>query len=127
MPRDPDGAPAQGHRRALGAVHPARHTGAHLIRQRPGVRGQVGPVPGSRPSAPAQPILPRGSPGENGYIEPFNAPPRDQLLDGEIFYSLREAEIIIESWRRYNNTLRPHAFLGYRPPAREVFLPAFAV
>jgi transposase InsO family protein len=48
------------------------------------------------------------------------------LLDGEIFYSLREAQIIIESWRRHFNTVRPHASLGYRPPAPEVVVPAFA-
>ena len=68
-----------------------------------------------------------GSPWENGYIESFNARLRDELLDGEIFYSLREAQIIIESWRRHYNTVRPHGSLSYRPPAPEVFLPAFAV
>jgi putative transposase len=67
-----------------------------------------------------------GSPWENGYVESFNARLRDELLDGEIFYSLREAQIIIESWRRHYNTVRPHASLGYRPPAPEVFVPAFA-
>jgi putative transposase len=67
-----------------------------------------------------------GSPWENGYVESFNARLRDELLDGEIFYSLREAEIIIESWRRHYNAVRPHASLGYRPPAPEVFIPAFA-
>src|SRR5215213_2667939 len=51
---------------------------------------------------------------------------RDELLNGEIFYSLREAKIVIESWRRHYNTKRPHASLGYRPPAPEVFVPAFA-
>ena len=50
----------------------------------------------------------------------------DELLDGEIFYSLREAQIIIESWRRHYNAIRPHVSLGYRPPAPEVFVPAFA-
>ena len=68
----------------------------------------------------------RGSPWENGYVESFNARLRDELLDREIFYSLREAQIIIESWRRHYNTVRPHASLGYRPPAPEVFVPAFA-
>ena len=53
----------------------------------------------------------RGSPWENGYIESFNARLRDELLDGEIFYSLREARIVIESWRRHYNTIRPHAHL----------------
>ena len=68
----------------------------------------------------------RGSPWENGYIESFNARLRDEVLDGEIFSSLREAQIVIESWRRPYNTVRPHASLGYRPPAPEVFVPAFA-
>jgi transposase InsO family protein len=67
-----------------------------------------------------------GSPWENGYVESFNARLRDELLDGETFYSLREAQIIIESWRRHYNTVRPHASLGYRPPAPEVFIPALA-
>ena len=60
-----------------------------------------------------------GSPWENGYIESFNARIRDELLNGEIFYSLREAQIIIEQWRRHYNTVRPHSALGYRPPAPE--------
>jgi putative transposase len=68
----------------------------------------------------------RGSPWENGYIESFNARLRDELLNGEIFYTLREAQIVIESWRRHYNTIRPHASLGYKPPAPEVFVPAFA-
>jgi putative transposase len=67
-----------------------------------------------------------GSPWENGYVESFNARLRDELLDGEIFYTLREAQIVIESWRRHFNTIRPHASLGYKPPAPEVFVPAFA-
>ena len=66
-----------------------------------------------------------GSPWENGYIESFNARLRDELLNGEIFYSLKEAQIIIESWRRHYNTIRPHASLGYKPPAPEVFVSAF--
>src|SRR5262249_7462210 len=57
----------------------------------------------------------RGSPWENGYIESFTARLRDELLDGEIFYPLREARIVIESWRRHYNTIRPHASLGYKP------------
>ena len=61
-----------------------------------------------------------GSPWENGFIESFNARLRDELLDGEIFYSLREAQIVIESWRRHYNTKRPRSSLGYRPPAPEV-------
>ena len=60
-----------------------------------------------------------GSPWENGYIESFNARLRDELLNGEIFYSLKEAQIIIEEWRRHYNTKRPHSALGYKPPAPE--------
>jgi transposase InsO family protein len=67
-----------------------------------------------------------GSPWENGFVESFNARFRDELLNGEIFYSLREAEIIIESWRRHYNAIRPHASLGYRPPAPEVVVPTYA-
>ena len=62
----------------------------------------------------------------NGFIESFNARLRDELLNGEIFYTLREAQIVIESWRRHYNTVRPHASLGYRPPAPEVFVPVFS-
>ena len=58
-----------------------------------------------------------GSPWENGYCESFNARFRDELLNGEIFYSLREAQILIERWRHHYNTVRPHSALGYRPPA----------
>ena len=65
-----------------------------------------------------------GSPWENGYVESFNARLRDELLDGEIFYSLREAQVIIESWRNHYNTVRPHGSIGYKPPAPEVHLPA---
>jgi len=67
-----------------------------------------------------------GSPWENGYIESFNARLRDELLDGEIFYTLKEAKIVIESWRRHYNAVRPHASLGYRAPAPEVIVPALA-
>src|SRR5438067_1485152 len=47
-------------------------------------------------------------------------------LDGEIVYTLCEAEIVIESWRRHYHTVRPHASLGYREPAPGVFVPALA-
>ena len=60
-----------------------------------------------------------GSPWENGYIESFNARLRDELLNGEIFYSMKEAQIIIEQWRIHYNTKRPHSSLGYKPPAPE--------
>ena len=63
-----------------------------------------------------------GSPWGNGYRESFNGELRDELLDGEVFYSLAEAEVVIEGWRRHYNTSRPHSALGYRPPAPEVAL-----
>jgi putative transposase len=63
-----------------------------------------------------------GSPWENGYCESFNSKLRDELLKGEIFYTLKEAQIVIESWRRHYNTVRPHSSLGYRPPAPEIVL-----
>ena len=67
-----------------------------------------------------------GSPWENGFIESFNARLRDELLEGEIFYSLREAQVVIENWRRHYNAVRPHASLGYRAPAPEVVVPDLA-
>ena len=60
-----------------------------------------------------------GSPWENGYCESFNSKLRDELLNGEIFYTLQEARVIIERWRRHYNTVRPHSSLGYKPPAPE--------
>ncbi len=63
-----------------------------------------------------------GSPWENGYCESFNSKLRDELLNGEIFYSLEEAKVIIEGWRKHYNTLRPHSSLGYKPPAPEAML-----
>ena len=64
-----------------------------------------------------------GSPWENGYCESFNARFRDELLNGEIFYSLKEAQVVIEEWRKHYNTKRPHSALGHRPPAPEVVVP----
>jgi putative transposase len=58
-----------------------------------------------------------GSPWENGYCESFNGKLRDECLNGEIFYSLKEASIVIEQWRKHYNTIRPHSSLNYRPPA----------
>jgi len=64
-----------------------------------------------------------GSPWENGYNESFNGSLRDELLNGEIFYSLAEARVLIEAWRRHYNTVRPHSSLGYRPPAPQAATP----
>jgi transposase InsO family protein len=66
-----------------------------------------------------------GSPWENGYCESFNARFRDELLNGEIFYSLKAAQIVIEEWRKHDNTKRPHSALGYRPPAPETIVPMY--
>jgi transposase InsO family protein len=63
-----------------------------------------------------------GSPWENGYVESFNGKLRDELLNGEIFYTLLEAKVLIERWREHYNRVRPHSSLGYRPPAPEAIL-----
>ena len=64
-----------------------------------------------------------GSPWENGYCESFNGRMWDELLNGEVFYSLREAQILIEKWRKHYNTKSPHSALGYKPPAPEAIIP----
>ena len=66
-----------------------------------------------------------GKPMQNGYVESFNGRMRDELLNGEIFYSLAEARVLIEAWRRHYNTVRPHSSLGYRPPAPETASPRY--
>jgi transposase InsO family protein len=58
-----------------------------------------------------------GSPWENGYCESFNGKLRDECLKLEIFYSLKEAQVIIGAWKDHYNRVRPHSSLGYRPPA----------
>ena len=67
-----------------------------------------------------------GSPWENGYVESFNGKLRDESLNGEVFSTLAEAQILIERWRREYNQVRPHSALGYRPPAPKTILPAMA-
>jgi len=64
-----------------------------------------------------------GCPWENGYVESFNGKLRDELLNREIFYTLTEAEVLLERWRVHYNTKRPHSSLGYRPPAPEAIQP----
>ena len=59
------------------------------------------------------------SPWENGYNQSCNGSLRDELLNGEIFYSLAEAKVLIEASQRHYSTVRPHSSLGYRPPAPE--------
>ena len=60
-----------------------------------------------------------GSPWENGYVESFDGKLRDELLNGEFFFTLKEAQILTQHWRRGYNHLRPHSSLGGRPPAPE--------
>ncbi len=64
-----------------------------------------------------------GSPWENGYCESFNARFRDELLNGELFYTLKEAKVIIEQWRKHYNTIRPHSSLNWMPPTPEGKIP----
>ena len=123
MPGDPGGAQAESdrrHRRPVRPVHASRGVPGH-IRSDNGpefiaraVQDWIGAV-GAKTAS----IAP-GSPWENGYVESFNARLRDELLDGDVFYSLREAQVIIEGWRKHTNTVRPHGSIGYRPPAPEV-------
>src|SRR6266550_2782492 len=108
---DPCRPQAQGDRcdrRSVRPLHPAWHPRSHPLRQRTGVRRRgvqewIAAV-GTKTA-----YIERGSPWENGYIESFNARLRDELLNGEIFYTLRESQIVIESWRRHYNIIRPHA------------------
>lgn len=53
---------------------------------------------------------------ENGYNESFNGTLPNELLNGEIFYTLAEARVLIKAGRRHYNTARPHSSVGYRPP-----------
>ena len=64
-----------------------------------------------------------GSPWENGYNESFNGKLRDELLNREIFYTLWEAKVLVERWRKEYNQVRPRSSLGYRPPAPEAMEP----
>ena len=71
-----------------------------------------------------------GSPWENGFNERFNGSLRDECLNGELFYTLKEAQVIIEAWRKEYNSIRPHSSLKYRPPvplATISMLPLYAV
>ena len=62
-------------------------------------------------------FIEKASPWENGYRERFNGQLRDELLNGDIFYTLKEAQIMIEAWRRHYDTQRSHTALHYQPPA----------
>lgn len=66
-----------------------------------------------------------GSPWENGYCESFNGRMRDEFLNGEIFCTLKEAQVLIENWRKEYNHFRPHSSLGYRVPVPLAILPSY--
>ena len=63
-----------------------------------------------------------GSPWENGYCESFNSKLREEFLNGEIFYSIKELSVLAERWRVHYNTVRPHSSPGYKPPASETWM-----
>jgi transposase InsO family protein len=52
-------------------------------------------------------------------VESFNGKVRYESLNGELFYTLQEAQVVVERWRRLYNTKRPHSSLGHRPPVLE--------
>ncbi|NLB91633.1 MAG: transposase [Clostridiales bacterium] len=58
-----------------------------------------------------------GSPWENGYCESFNGRMGDEFLNGELFDTLLEAEVMARHWMKYYNTIHPHSSLGYKPPS----------
>ena len=68
-----------------------------------------------------------GSPWENGYVESFNGKMRDELLDRELFYTIKEASTLINMWRKEYNTIRPHRSLGGKPPVPLAILPSYEV
>ena len=68
-----------------------------------------------------------GSSSENGNNECFSGKFRDDLQNCEIFYSMREVQILTERWRREYNTIRPHSSLGYRTPVLETIMPRFSL
>ena len=68
-------------------------------------------------------LIDPGKPWQNGSNESFNGKLRDECLNGEIFYSLKEATVVIEQWRKHYNTIRPHSSLNYRPPAPRTSAP----
>jgi hypothetical protein len=111
-----------GDRNAGGCDVGAGNPGAHTFGQRTRVhRRRVAEVAGS---AGHEDVVHRTRESRgNGYCESFNGKLRDEFLNGEIFYSLKEAQILTERWRVEYNTERPHSALGYRPPAPQAILP----
>lgn len=90
---------------------PAATTGSSSRRQRS--------VSGWRRSAWGRTSSSPRSPSENGYVESLNGRPRD----GELLYSVREAKVVVESWRKHDITDRPHSAPRHSPPAPEADAP----
>ena len=63
-------------------------------------------------------LIDPGSPWQNGFVESFNGKLRDECLDGELFFSRAEAQLIVDGFRKEYNTERPHSALGYKTPAQ---------
>lgn len=61
-----------------------------------------------------------GSPWENGFVERFNGILRDELLNGEVFYTLEEASVMTEDYRQIYNKIRPHSSLNYLSPINKI-------
>jgi transposase InsO family protein len=74
-----------------------------------------------KPGTPVNSILPTCPP--QGAHSKQGSQLHADSQDGEIFYSLKEAKVLIERWRRHYNTVRPHSALGYRPPTPQTIVP----
>ena len=94
-----------------------------ILGPRPHLSGGRAPIAQHQDFYGARSYIEPGSPWENGYNESFNSKLRDEILNTEIFSTLKEAKVLIERWRHHYNTIRPHSSLGYRPPAPETILP----
>ena len=113
------------HRRPIRPFHPPGRAGAHQVGQGPGVCCEGGS--GLDRSCRCKDRLHRAREPMGEWIHrELQCSTWGELLDGEIFYTLAEARIVIESWRRFYNTRRPHGSPGYRPPAPKVFIPQSA-
>ncbi len=86
------------------------------------IRATAGRAAGLQPGTGAKTLyIDPGSPWENGFCESFHLKPQDEFLNGEIFHSLKEVQVMAERWRVHYNTIRPHSSLGYRSPAPETW------
>jgi hypothetical protein len=79
-------------------------------------------ITGRHATAP-DPALVRQQSREKGNFEPLNGELRDELLNGKVLHSPKEARIVIEQWRNDYNTIRPHSSMDYRPPAPQTYCP----